>query len=402
MRSPSGSCCARRAAGLAQRGLRPLAREAALQQQRTQHVLDVVGRAQPLDDARTAAGALHDHELARLHRLPGAPAERELLALVEERLRDEKAPAALHDARDELWPAFLVDHRSTRDGHRVHEQLRLHGHVRAHAAAVDVEPVGRAVGRDGELDGAAAGARRRPPGSRPCRTSACRRSSRACSRSAPRRRSRRRSRWRGRRRRRAACAAAPCLAACTVFAEHVSARVRDDVAALRGRRRPSSTASRDQSARVAAQVEHHDRRVARGAAHLGRDAVREARDADHAHGALGHVVHEHGVLRDRAARDLDEVRVAARAAHDEAERAARAAPAALRAPCRGARARAGRRPRAACRPCGGPARAAGDFGTTPTIAQRRAHRAHPHADAVEALARYRLAAPRTAPRSGSS
>src|SRR6185503_4974325 len=102
---------ARRAAGLPQRGLRPLPREAALQQQRTEHVLDVVGRAQPLDDARTATGPLHDHELARLHRLPGASPQRELLALVEERLRNEKAPAALHDARDELWPAFLVDHR---------------------------------------------------------------------------------------------------------------------------------------------------------------------------------------------------------------------------------------------------------------------------------------------------
>ena len=110
-----GSRRARRAARLPQRGLRPLPREAALQQQRTQHVLDVVGRAQPLYDARTAAGPLHDHELARLHRLPGASPERELLALVEERLRDEKAPAALHNARDELWPAFVVDHRSTRD-----------------------------------------------------------------------------------------------------------------------------------------------------------------------------------------------------------------------------------------------------------------------------------------------
>ena len=49
-----GLACARRAAGLPQRGLRPLPRKAALQQQRTQHVLDVVGRAQPLDDARTA------------------------------------------------------------------------------------------------------------------------------------------------------------------------------------------------------------------------------------------------------------------------------------------------------------------------------------------------------------
>ena len=111
VRSPSGSRCAGGAARLPHRRLRPLAREAALQQQRTQHVLDVVGRPQPLDDARTAAGPLDDHELARLHRLPGAPSERQLLSLVEERLRDEKAPAALHDARDERWPAFLVDHR---------------------------------------------------------------------------------------------------------------------------------------------------------------------------------------------------------------------------------------------------------------------------------------------------
>ena len=111
VRSPSGSRPrdARRASRSAR--LRPLPREAALQQQRTENVLDVVGRAQPLDDARTAAGPLHDHELARLHRLAGASPQRELLSLVEERLRDEKAPAALHDARDELWPAFLVDHR---------------------------------------------------------------------------------------------------------------------------------------------------------------------------------------------------------------------------------------------------------------------------------------------------
>ena len=72
---------------------------------------DVVGRAQPLDDARAASGLLDCHELARLHGLPRAPAERELLAFVEERLRDEEAPAALDGARDELRPAFLVDHR---------------------------------------------------------------------------------------------------------------------------------------------------------------------------------------------------------------------------------------------------------------------------------------------------
>ena len=110
-RSPSGSCSRDDAAGLALSGLGPFARQPALQQQRPQDVPDVVGRPEPLDDARAAAGVLDDHELARLDRLPRAPAERELLAVVEERLRDEKAPAALDGAGDELRPVVLVDHR---------------------------------------------------------------------------------------------------------------------------------------------------------------------------------------------------------------------------------------------------------------------------------------------------
>ncbi len=105
---PLGLALARRPSRLAQRALRPLACEAALQQQRAQHVLDVVGRAQPLDDARARAARLDNHQLARLDRQPRAPAEGELLSLVEERQRDEKAPSALDGAGDETRPVRVA------------------------------------------------------------------------------------------------------------------------------------------------------------------------------------------------------------------------------------------------------------------------------------------------------
>ena len=107
---------------------------------------DVIGRAQPLDDARAAAGVLDDDQLARLDRQTRAAPERELLPLVEERLRDEEAPPALDGAGDEPRPAFLVVHRgilrATDDGR--HQQPRLHRDVRAHAATVQVRAVRRA------------------------------------------------------------------------------------------------------------------------------------------------------------------------------------------------------------------------------------------------------------------
>ena len=157
-------------------------------------------------------GLLDDDELAGLHGLTRAAPERELLALVEERLRDEEAPAALDGACDQPRPVVLLAHSCAgRAPRRLRERAAACAPCTSGRMplAVDVEAVRRAVRRHRQLDGAAAGHRARPPGSRPCRTCACRRSSRACSRSAPRPRSRRRSPSRGRRRRRAACAAAP-------------------------------------------------------------------------------------------------------------------------------------------------------------------------------------------------
>ncbi len=150
-----------RAAGLAQRRLRPARGEPALEQQCAQDVPDVIGRAQALDDPSAAAGVLDDDELARLDGQTGAAPERELLALVEERLRDEEAPPALDGARDEPRPALLVVHR---------------GILRATDTAVTrrrvftvtsgctprpcrLRPFGREVLGDGELHGAAPGHR---------------------------------------------------------------------------------------------------------------------------------------------------------------------------------------------------------------------------------------------------
>ena len=101
----------RSAARLAQRRLRPLGGQAALEQQCTQHMADVVGRAQPLDDPGAAPRVLDHDELAGLHGQARAPAESQLLAVVEERLRDQEAPPALHGAGDEPRPVFLVVHR---------------------------------------------------------------------------------------------------------------------------------------------------------------------------------------------------------------------------------------------------------------------------------------------------
>ena len=160
-RRPSSSRLLGRAAGLAQRRLRPSRCQPALEQQRAQDVPDVVGRAQPLDDPGAAARVLDDDELARLDGQTGAAPERELLALVEERLRDEEAPPALDRAGDEPRPAFLVVHRgilrATDDGR--HEETRLHRDVRMHTAAMQAAAVRREVLGDGELHGAAAGHR---------------------------------------------------------------------------------------------------------------------------------------------------------------------------------------------------------------------------------------------------
>ena len=72
---------------------------------------DVIGRAQALDDPRATAGLLDDDELAGLHREPRAPPERQLIAILEERARDQKASSPLDRAGDEPRPAFLVAHR---------------------------------------------------------------------------------------------------------------------------------------------------------------------------------------------------------------------------------------------------------------------------------------------------
>ena len=170
------------------------------------------------------------------------------------------------------------------------------------------------------------------------------------------------------------------------FAERVRARVRDDAAAL------EEDVDRvdglgDQAARVAAQVEHDDRRAARRPAHVRAPRRREKRVMRITRTApLATSCDAHGGLRDDAA------------AHGD-DRASRPA---LRCMIRSSGPRWGacsaasavsRWPRtrspstaSSASPCASPARAAGERGTTPTMRSARALRAHAHADAVEALA----------------
>ena len=233
---------------------------------------------------------------------------------------------------------------------------------------MQVEAVGRAVLGDRQLHGAASGhghdrldrglaERARADDLAP-----------ACSRSGRRRRSRRRWRWRGRRRPRAACAGAPSAwrlhdvlpSVCAPVVGDDAAAVEEDVDRARWPRR----SGRPGLPRRSSTTTGAWRAAARTSC---RDAVREARDADHAHRALGRVVHDARRAGGRS-RGAPRRRAPCRRRASSRGGAARgAAPAGPPARCRCGRARAARRRRASRSPLRRPARAAGECGTTPTM-----------------------------------
>ena len=248
----SSSRSSRRASSLALAGGAPRASrsavsghsrgETALEQQRAQNVPDVVGRAQALDDPRAAAGVLDHDQLARGHGQTGAPPERELLALVEERTarRGSARGARRCRRRAAARPPRRSQRQLARHGRRAVTRRRVFTVTSGSTPRpCRLRPFGRQVLGDRELHGAAAGHRHDGLDRWPCRTCASRRSWPACSR---------------------ADAAATISAALAVArstttravaaearivlglhgpSERVRAGVRDDPARARGRRRPS-------------------------------------------------------------------------------------------------------------------------------------------------------------------